>query len=65
MQLNTNKSSDVLQNLLNDTKLVDYKFLFLIKLQTYINNNEELFSTFRFYSYRYLFFLTKITQKKS
>ena len=31
LQLNVNKSSDVLQNLLNDTKLVDYRFLLLIE----------------------------------
>lgn len=31
-QLNTTKLSNILQSLLNDTKLIDYRFLFLTKL---------------------------------
>lgn len=32
LQLNTTKLSNILQSLLNDTKLIDYRFLFLTKL---------------------------------
>lgn len=32
LQPNANKSSDILQNSFNNTKLVDYGFLFMTKL---------------------------------
>lgn len=65
LQLNANKSSDVLQSLLNDTKLVDYGFLLLTKPWAHVNDSEEPFSTPRFHSHMHPFFPLKIRQKKS
>ena len=65
MQLNANKLSNVLQSLLNDTKLVDYRFLLLTEPWAHVNDSEEPFSTLRFHSHMHPFFLSKIRQKKS
>lgn len=65
LQLNANKSSDVSQSLLNDTKLVDYGFLLLTEPWAHVNDSEEPFSTPRFYFHMHPFFPSKIRQKKS
>lgn len=64
LQLNANKSSDVLQSLLNDTKLADYGFLLLTKPWAHAHGDKEPYSAPLFHSYRHSFFPSKIKQGK-
>lgn len=56
---------EILQSLLNDTKLIDYKFLFLTKPLVYISNNKNLILSYNSIFVNSYFFYQKLNKKNS
>lgn len=65
LQLNANKSSNVLLSLLNDSTLADYGFLLSTEPWAHCHTNKDPYTALTFHSHRQPFFPTKIKYGKA